>query len=341
MNDQSLPETARARVLGLLEKAVSPAAEVLATDRGSAGWDAEIRRAGVAPICVKLRPWEAAAEPSAAMGDVWVLTRPGRDDLQRLRSRGLNFVALNGSVRVVHDWLLVDRTGLARRRSPPGVFKRYDPFADRNSRVTRTLLAHPGRVWGVRELAAGAGVALGTASQVLGSLSRSGTVRVERSGRSARVSLDDPARLLRRWLAAYTWERNERVAFHAPVGDLPRFLRRLPELLKDTRWALTLHAGASLIAPHATWERVHAYVAVPTAADLARVGVAQGWTPAEEGQVVLMKPFYRTSVWDGVKLAGPLPVVSELQLVLDLWHYPLRGREQAEHLLGTTLHIEE
>jgi hypothetical protein len=33
-----------------------------------------------------------------------------------------------------------------------------------------------------------------------------------------------------------------------------------------------------------------------------------------------------------VRSAGSL-VVSDLQLALDLWHYPIRGREQAEHLI--------
>jgi hypothetical protein len=27
-----------------------------------------------------------------------------------------------------------------------------------------------------------------------------------------------------------------------------------------------------------------------------------------------------------------VPVVSDLQLILDLWHYPVRGRETAEQL---------
>jgi hypothetical protein len=29
--------------------------------------------------------------------------------------------------------------------------------------------------------------------------------------------------------------------------------------------------------------------------------------------------------------------VSPLQLVLDLWHYPVRGREQAQHLIEAIL----
>jgi hypothetical protein len=36
-----------------------------------------------------------------------------------------------------------------------------------------------------------------------------------------------------------------------------------------------------------------------------------------------------------VRWVGSVPVVSMLQLILDLWNYPVRGREQAERLLAT------
>jgi hypothetical protein len=50
-----------------------------------------------------------------------------------------------------------------------------------------------------------------------------------------------------------------------------------------------------------------------------------------------MLPYYSDSVWWALERRRGLPVVSALQLALDLWHYPLRGREQAEHLLETQL----
>lgn len=50
-----------------------------------------------------------------------------------------------------------------------------------------------------------------------------------------------------------------------------------------------------------------------------------------------MAPFYMDSVWRGARSVRGLPVVSTLQLILDLWHYPIRGREQAEHLITQVL----
>lgn len=41
----------------------------------------------------------------------------------------------------------------------------------------------------------------------------------------------------------------------------------------------------------------------------------------------------RTSVWYRADSHRGLPVVSVPQLLIDLWHYPVRGLEQAEFLM--------
>lgn len=339
MNSQaSLPESLRLSALTLIRLAVEPEARIVARTNAAGGEDAEIFREDAPPIRIRLRPWvpgDVVADPEI----VWVVAKAGRTIVQELREQRQNFVALSGAVRIVRGWLFLDRTDLKPVPAPARHSKRTDPFADRNSMVPRTLLSQGGRSWGVRELADTADVALGTASQVVRALTEMRVVRLQRSGRAVRVSADDPMRLLTRWFAAYSWERNERVAFHAPLGDPSRFLRRLPKLLGDWRWALTMHAGAARVAPHATWERVHIYVGAESATTLLDTGQRLGWEPALDGRVVLMKPYYKTAVWHGLQLLDGMPVVSTLQLALDLWNYPLRGREQAEHLLQTSLRV--
>jgi hypothetical protein len=335
-----IQERVRAAALELVRQAVSPAGNVAESASPGADYDAEVLREHAGAIRLRLRPWLGQMSETSAPDDVWVLTKARRKELEQLREREQNFIALSGAVRLVRDWLLVDRTDLKPRRPPPRPARRTDPFTDRNSLIARTLLSHPGRKWGIRELASASGVSVGTASQVVNALTSMGAVRFQQSGKFARVWIHDPAHLVRRWLAAYSWERNVAAAFHAPVGDPARFVRRLPGLLGDTRWALTLHAGASQVAPHATWDRVHLYVDVDTPADLIAEGERQGWDAGGDGRVVLMKPYYRTSVWHNLQTQHGLPVVSTLQLALDLWHYPLRGREQSEHLLKVVLEYD-
>lgn len=97
-----------------------------------------------------------------------------------------------------------------------------------------------------------------------------------------------------------------------------------------TPWALalTLHSGAALVAPFVRSSEVHAYVR----GDLDRFVKALDLRPVETGgNVHLLIPndegvFYRARTIEG------LPVVCNTQLYLDLFHYPARGREQADEL---------
>src|SRR5438477_12668 len=91
----------------------------------------------------------------------------------------------------------------------------------------------------------------------------------QRSGRANSVRLTDLRKLLEVWARKYDWTRNGRLAVDAPIGDAQRFLRRLPQSLPGVRWALTLQAGATLIAPHAKWDKIHLYVDVATNGELA------------------------------------------------------------------------
>jgi len=175
------------------------------------------------------------------------------------------------------------------------------------------------------------------ASHVVRQLADWGVVDASRAGREARIRLRSEGRLIEVWSAHYDWKKNPQLAFAAPMGEPTRFLRRLPHAFAKHRWALTMQAGASLIAPHATWDKVHIYVDVPSARDLRSVGSSVGWSPDAAGRVVLMQPWYDDSLWTELQTTHGLPVVGTLQLILDLWHYPVRGREQAEHLLD--LHL--
>jgi hypothetical protein len=117
----------------------------------------------------------------------------------------------------------------------------------------------------------------------------------------------------------------------APIGSPERFYPRLIDALGARRWALTLQAGASLVVRHAVWETIHVYVE-DLRETVQHLAHEIGWERGE-GKLVLLEPHYADSAWFGMRAAKRVNVVSDLQLVLDLWHYPVRGREQAELLL--------
>lgn len=305
------------------------------------GVDAVVRLPGGTTAALQFKSWDERREPTrgAAGHAIYVVRRASRPVHDEMRREGLSFVDLAGTVHLALPNLIVDRTDLRPSMKRVIASQRFDPFSDRGSLVARTLLEDPERderIWGVRELATDAGVSPATTTRAVRELERLAGVQVKRRGRTAAVRLVDAAAVFAAWTRTYDWTRNPSVAFNAPIGSADRFISRTARTWTGPRWALTLQAGAARVAPHASWDRVHIYVDVKDAPALVKTGEERGWEPAEDGRVVLMRPYYRTSVWHGVQEIGGVPVVSPLQLALDLWHYPLRGREQAEHLLTVT-----
>ncbi len=175
---------------------------------------------------------------------------------EALRARSEHFIDLSGAISIRLPQMLIDRSDLKPAKRSVGLISRgADPFADRSSLILRIMLeqSDPRRVWGVRQLASAAGVGTATASDMLKALVERRLVEIKRRGRVAEVLLGDPYALIDAWTNAYDWRLNRGIAVHAPIGDLAEFLRRLPGLMHHRyRWALTLQAGASLVAPHAT-----------------------------------------------------------------------------------------
>lgn len=319
----------------VLKEALSPNASVRPQNA-----DTIIVLEGGQKIHVGLKLWpQASPDHEVEHGRrVWVLLNATSTLRDRLRRERESFVDLQGAVFLAFPNLLVDRVNVKSPARSTAAPRSFDPFADRSSLVARTLLESANdrqRSWGVRELAEAAGVGPATVTRSIRGLERRRVVQVRRPGRDSEIRLTDARALFTLWTGAYDWTRNHCVAVHAPVGDPLRFMRRLTSTLGPHRWALTLQSGASLVAPLATWERIHAYVDVPGPEALMDIAERAGWPVSGEGRLVLMRPYYRDSVWHNVRKVDDLPVVSDLQLALDLWHYPLRGREQAEHIVST------
>jgi hypothetical protein len=195
--------------------------------------------------------------------------------------------------------------------------------------------AGPEREWTLSALAREAGVSISGTSYAIHDLQERGVAEVGRVGREKRVRLVSRISLVEEWVREYHWRDNLSMGVLAPVGSPGRFLKRLPESLGGLRWAVTLHAGGALFARHAPVEELHIYLDANTDADLLAAARQAGWELGERGSLYLVSPHYGRSLWQGLRQVGGVPVVSMLQLILDLWNHPIRGREQAERLLAT------
>lgn len=256
------------------------------------------------------------------------LPRAVRD---RLRAMGVNHADLAGNVFVREPgffiWLDADRTpppASARGRS-------LNPFSKRSSLVLRALLEHPRKRWKVRELSADVSVSVGHTSDIV-------RVLVERGyadEHGGTVGLGDAAAALRDWMAAYDWRKNIVDSYVVPFEYdelLPAFRGVFDEAAPP--FALTLLAGAGLVAPHVRHEQLHAYVAEQSMPRVkARVRERLFGEPVQRGgNLHLLHPYHGPGVFYGRRTIEGFPVCSNVQLFLDLAAFPLRGAEAARIL---------
>jgi hypothetical protein len=250
----------------------------------------------------------------------------GPQSARILKSHNLGYVDLSGNCYLALENVLIEKEG--KRNIRPSTRPLRSLFAPRATRVVRVLLVDPVRAWRLEELARAASVSLGHAHNVVKRLEE--LAWVERDA-DQRIRLGKPADLLESWSDAYTYRANEIASYVAPERITRRYMAELARAItaEGRRYAFTLSAGVSLVAPNFRVPVVHCYLE----GDPAPLARALGLRAAEEadGTLHVLAP-YDPGVFYGALEKGGLKVVCLPQLYADLLHYERRGRDQAEHL---------
>lgn len=242
-----------------------------------------------------------------------------------VRRNGCGYIDLSGNCYLAFDNVLIEKEGKPNARRVVRPLKTL--FAPRATRVVRALLVERERAWRLDELARSVGVSLGHAHNVVKRLVELDWLD---RGPDGLYRLVRPGDLLDAWRDAYSYRANGLAGYVSPVRDARRLMEELAghAIELGMTYAFSLHAGASLIAPHVRVSTVHCYV-TGEPEGLAR---ALGLQPVEEeGSVYLMTP-YDPGVFHAPVTKGGFRVVSLPQLYVDLYHHERRGREQAEKL---------
>jgi hypothetical protein len=150
---------------------------------------------------------------------------------------------------------------------------------------------------------------------------------------NSKVTLKNQKSILEDWIHHYDYKKNRLFKYYCLAKSPQEILNELKRMhiSENIKYALGFHAGAFLISAHAAFSEVHIYISDEKSSEffknqLSLKSVAQGTN------VILVSPYYRHSVFYDKQKANNLVLVSDIQLYLDLYHYPLRGLEQAEHL---------
>ncbi|HUW12130.1 MAG TPA: helix-turn-helix domain-containing protein [Anaerolineae bacterium] len=253
------------------------------------------------------------------------------------KAQGIGYVDLAGNCYLRWNTVYIDRVG---NGAPPSMPKRASSlFSDKASLVIKFALDNLGRPLRVRELARQLSLSPAWVSEVLQSLISAGYAA--RVGDGTVVSR--PLDLLNDWAESYSFaRRNDLRPFFNPAASPDQVIARLASLSTGAvpRYALTLHAGASLVAAFSQYHEVHIYVDPSDR----REETERVWREALDlqpvqtgGNFYLTWPYYKEGVFYDSREIDGVWVASDVQLYVDLYNYPIRGREQAEYLMRRRL----
>jgi hypothetical protein len=162
-------------------------------------------------------------------------------------------------------------------------------------------------------------------------MEKKGYIERVKKGPDSYAILTNKDNLISDWLGEYNFDQNVIDTYYSANKNI---LNKLRKVLKENQYALTLHTGANLITSFVRTEDIFIYMNL------------KGWEKdisdirqrldlkelVKGGNIHLIHPFYKNSVFYTTQKIKGYTVVSNLQLYLDLYNFQPRGREQAEHL---------
>lgn len=209
-------------------------------------------------------------------------------------------------------------------------------FYDAASLILRAMLARPDRSWVVRDFVRELRLGQGWVASVLRVLRDKGFTKGKGRGRLAGSVLRDANELVREWTRHYQFEQNKTHVFYSAEPNILQKIKRFfKEKASDQDYALSFHSGANLMTGFVKDPNVYLYLK-PERFDQLTFDLRLTLDLKElkrGGNVYLIYPYYKRSVFFNLQKIRGFSAVSNLQLYLDLFHFPGRGREHAEHLL--------
>lgn len=240
------------------------------------------------------------------------------------REAQVGYVDLTGNVFLRFDNVLIDKSGEGLVPRDRRALKRL--FAPVSSRIVRVLLENPGKVWTFQGLAQESEASLGLTYRVVDALNEKGYVDKKRGA----TSLLRPGELLDLWAQNYNIDINPSQTFYSFARSFSSFIDKLRDVAQkgQFRYALTLHSGASKVAPFVRFTDVHFYYQ----GDLETIVEGLDLRPVEVGGTIHILTPYDEGVFYNLQRIDDVFVVCNTQLYLDLVNYPARGKEQADFL---------
>jgi hypothetical protein len=208
-------------------------------------------------------------------------------------------------------------------------------YADKSSLVLDWLLREglSKESFSLREVAKEARVSLGLVQRVFNILVLRGLLQVEGVRTAKSFSFNKPKELLESWLEYYSIVKKCKIRTYASaLSGKSEWFKALKKSGFDQNVILALHSAAEAHGyKNTNLEGLELYILDPSIR--AKLESALQLEPQERGyEVLLIEPYYKMLIKQNRKNGKEMGICPLLLAFLDLYHFPLRGQEQAEFI---------
>jgi hypothetical protein len=185
----------------------------------------------------------------------------------------------------------------------------------------------------LREVVTEAEVSLGLVQRVFKILVLKGLLQVDGIRTAKKFSFNKPKELLESWLEHYSIVRKCKIRTYASaLSGKSEWFKALKKSGLDKNVILALHSAAEAHGyKNTNLEGLELYILDPSIRD--KLENVLQLEPQERGyEVLLIEPYYKMLIKQNRRDDKKIGACPLLLTFLDLYHFPLRGREQAEFI---------
>ena len=208
-------------------------------------------------------------------------------------------------------------------------------YSDKSSVVLYWLLREgiKSRELSVRNVSKEAGISLGSVQRVFETLVLKGILQAEGIRTAKKFFLKDPKRLLEGWLEHYSIVKKCKMrTYRSGFQDKSELLEAIKKSNLSNKVALALHSAAEAHGyKNTNLNTLELYMLDP----LIRPQLEKKLLlePQEKGyEVLLIEPYYKSLLRAAYNSNQDICASPPILTFLDLYHFPLRGQEQAEFM---------
>jgi hypothetical protein len=214
-----------------------------------------------------------------------------------------------------------------------GSFALGNIYADKSALVLHWLLTKgvDKDTFSIREVCREVGISIGLVQRVFERLVFNGLLHSKGIRTAKKFYLKRPEALLKSWLEQYSiTKRCKMQTFRSGLQKEEIFEKLQSDLGKKV--ALALHSSAEAYkVKNTNLNTVELYLLEPAVRP--KLITLLELEPQEKGyEILLIAPYYKSLLKFNCQLIGGLSVAPILLTFLDLYHFPLRGQEQAEFM---------